>query len=74
VKENKVSGNIVVGTGEALDVKDGRVEGNKITFKAVRGGQPTVEYTAVMLKEGELTLTSKPTDGRTRPAEYILKK
>jgi hypothetical protein len=72
-KDNKVSGNIVVGE-TVFDVKEGKVEGNKITFKAVTIGQPVVEYTAVMLKEGELNLTSKPTDGRGRATEYILKK
>ena len=73
VKDNKVSGNIVIGE-TVFDVKEGKIEGNKITFKAVTIGQPTVEYTGVMLKEGELTLTSKPTDGRGRATEYVLKK
>jgi hypothetical protein len=72
-KDNKISGNIVVGE-TVFDVKEGKVEGNKITFKAVTIGQPVVEYTAVMLKEGELNLTSKPTDGRGRATEYLLKK
>jgi hypothetical protein len=73
VKDGKISGNIVIGE-TVYDVKEGKVEGNKITFKAVMTAQPTVEYTAVMLKEGELTLTSRPTDGRGRVTEYILKK
>jgi uncharacterized membrane protein len=73
VKDSKISGNIVVGE-TVFDVKEGKVEGNKITFKAVMTSQPTVEYTAVMLKEGELTLTSKPTGERGRATEYILKK
>lgn len=73
LKDNKISGNIVIGE-TVFDVKEGRVEGNKITFKAVTIGQ-SVEYTAVMLKEGELTLTSNPpAGGRGRPTEYILKK
>jgi hypothetical protein len=73
-KTNKLSGNFVLGDNDAYDVKDGIVEGNKIYFKAGRAPQPIYEYSGVMLKEDELTLTRKADGARGRPVEYILKR
>lgn len=61
-----------MGEGEAADVKDGIVEGNKIYFKAGRAPQPIYEYSGVMLKENELILTRKADGARGRAVEYLL--
>jgi hypothetical protein len=56
-------------------VKDGKVEGNTITFKAGRAPQPTYEYKGE-LKDDTLTLTRlAPEGGRGgRAQDYVLKK
>ena len=70
--KDKVSGNITFGEGQAEDVKDGRISGNTITFKAGRALQ-IYEYLGE-LKGEELLLTRNSSDGRTRPQEIVLKK
>jgi hypothetical protein len=64
-KDNKLSGNITIASanadGEALDVKEGKVDGNTITFKA--GRPEPLEYKGE-LKGEELTLTRTSTGGR----------
>jgi len=55
-KDNKISGNLTIGEAEPLDVKEGKVDGNTITFKVGRSGQPLTEYKGE-LKGDELTLT-----------------
>jgi hypothetical protein len=62
-----------LGDSDAYDVKEGKVEGNTITFKATRTAQPTYEYKGE-LKGNELTLTRNSPDGRGRPQEYVLTK
>jgi hypothetical protein len=71
-KDNKISGNIVFGDSDAYDVKEGRIEGNTITFKAGRAPQPIYEYMGE-LKDNTLTLT-RAAEGRGRPQEYVLTK
>jgi hypothetical protein len=67
-KENKISGNIIFGEGsDAFDVKNGKVEGNILTFKAGRSPQPTYEYKGE-IKDGQLVLT-RISD---KPQEYVL--
>jgi hypothetical protein len=68
-KDNKLSGNITFGEGESLDVKEGKVDGNTITFKAGRP-QPT-EYSGE-LKGSELILI--PSGGRGSSTQYVLTK
>jgi len=72
-KDNKVSGNITFGETESLDVKDGKVDGNKITFKAGRAPQPVYEYKGE-LKGSELTLTRDNPAGRGAAPTYVLTK
>ena len=55
-KDNKISGNVTVGEAETMDVKEGKVDGNTITFKVGRSGQPLTEYKGE-LKDKELILT-----------------
>lgn len=62
-KDNKISGNVTIGEAETLDVKEGKVDGNTITFKVGRSGQPLTEYKGE-LKDNELILTRQ---GSTPP-------
>lgn len=74
-KDNKLSGNIVFDTGDALDVKDGKVEDGKISFSAGRAPQPVYAYTGEM-KDNQLLLTRiAPAGGRgSRTTEFVLTK
>jgi hypothetical protein len=44
-KDTKASGNITVGESNPEDVKEGRIEGNRIMFSAGRAPAPLYEYT-----------------------------
>jgi hypothetical protein len=74
-KENKLSGNITFGEGNADDVKEGKVEGDRITFSAGRAPQPIYAFMGEM-KGDELILTriAPAGDRGPRTTEYILKK
>lgn len=72
-KDNKVSGNITFGETDTNDVKDGKVDGNTLTFKAGRAPQPIYEYKAE-LKDNQMVLTRNSPDGRGRATEYVLTK
>jgi hypothetical protein len=72
-KENKVSGNITFGEGESNDVKEGKVDGKILTFKAGRAPQPIYEYKAE-LKDNELILTQDSPGGRGRTQQFVLTK
>jgi hypothetical protein len=72
-KENKVSGNITFGEAEANDVKEGKVDGNILTFKAGRAPQPIYEYKGE-LKDNELILTQDSPGGRGRTQQFVLTK
>jgi hypothetical protein len=74
-KENKLSGNITFGEGNADDVKEGKVEGDRMTFSAGRAPQPIYAYTGEM-KGDELVLTriAPLGDRGPRTTEYVLKK
>ena len=74
-KDNKLSGNITVGGADADDVKDGKVEGNRMTFSAGRAPQPIYAYTGE-IKGDQLLLTRiAPAGGRgSRTTEYVLTK
>jgi hypothetical protein len=69
-KENKVSGNVTFGEQETSDVKEGKIEGNILTFKAGRTSSQMTEYKAE-LKENEIILTQVGGRGRQ---EWILTK
>ena len=72
-KENKVSGNITFGEAEPNDVKEGKVDGNILTFKAGRPPQPIYEYKGE-LKDNELILTQDSPGGRGRTQQFVLTK
>ena len=72
-KDNKLSGNITFGEGESVDVKDGRVDGNTITFKAGRSPQPVYEYKGE-LKGEELILTRDGAGTQGALPRYVLTK
>lgn len=72
-KDGKISGNITFGEGNADDVKEGRVTGNTITFKAGRAPQPVYEYFGE-LKENQLVLTRTAVGGRGAPQQIVLTK
>ena len=76
-KDNKVSGNITLGENDTSDLKEGKVDGNILTFKAGRSPSPTFDYKAEM-KDGQMFLTSsRPAmspDGRSARTEYVLTK
>jgi hypothetical protein len=54
-------------------VKEGKVEGNILTFKAGRAPQPIYEYKAE-LKDDELILTQDSPGGRGRTQQFVLSK
>ena len=72
-KENKVSGNITFGEAESNDVKEGKADGNILTFKAGRAPQPIYEYKGE-LKDNELILTQDSPGGRGRTQQFVLTK
>jgi len=63
----------VFGEGDATDVKDGKVDGNTITFKAGRAPQPIYDYKGE-LKDSQLVLTRNSPDGKGRATEFVLTK
>ena len=66
-KDNKISGNLTIGEAETLDVKEGKVDGNTITFKVGRSGQPLTEYKGE-LNGSELILTRQSSTPSPTPA------
>lgn len=72
-KENKVSGNVTFGESDTNDVKDGKIDGNILTFKAGRSSTQMTEYKAE-LKENEIILSQVTTGGPGRPQEWVLTK
>jgi hypothetical protein len=73
-KDDKVSGNITIGESNPDDVKEGRVVGNTISFKAGRPPQPIYEYYGE-LKEDELVLTRNLPGARgSAPQQVVLSK
>jgi hypothetical protein len=70
-KDNKLSGNITVGEQTPEDVKEGRIVGTTISFKAGRPPQPIYEFYGE-LKDGELVLTRNAPGGRGGPQQIVL--
>jgi hypothetical protein len=69
-KDNKLSGNITFGESESLDVKEGKADGNVISFKA---GRPEALNYKGELKGEELILTREG-GGRGGTRTYVLTK
>jgi hypothetical protein len=72
-KEGKVSGNITLGENDTNDVKEGKTDGNILTFKAGRAPGGVLDYKAE-LKDGQMILTSTSPEGRGRTTDYVLTK
>jgi hypothetical protein len=74
-KDNKLSGNITIGSGEADDVKEGRVEGERFSFSAGRSPQPIYAYSGEMQGDELLLTRIAPAGGRgPRTTEFVLTK
>jgi len=75
-KEGKASGNFSIKSGGNTttdDVRDGHVEGNKLTFKTGASGQTIYENEAVMIG-ADLSVTRTASGGRGgRPMVFTLK-
>ena len=57
---NNLTGSFEGGRGGAVDISDGAIDGNKVSFKVVRefnGYQFTQQYNGTLSDEGELNLT-----------------
>jgi len=57
---NNLSGSLEGGRGGAVDISDGTIDGNKVSFKVIRefnGNQFTQQYKGTLSDKGELDLT-----------------
>jgi hypothetical protein len=57
---NNLTGSFEGGRGGAVDISDGAIDGNKVSFKVVRefnGNQFTQQYNGTLSDAGELNLT-----------------
>src|ERR1700724_2303801 len=57
---NNLAGSFEGGRGGAVDISDGAIDGNKVSFKVIRefnGNQFTQQYNGTLSDEGELNLT-----------------
>jgi len=66
---NNLSGSLEGGRGNAVDISDGKLDGNKVSFKVVRefnGNQFTQQYTGTLSDAGELNLTVSMSGGGRR--------
>ena len=66
---NNLTGSLEGGRGNAVDISDGKLDGNKVSFKVVRefnGNQFTQQYTGTLSDAGELNLTVSMSGGGRR--------
>jgi hypothetical protein len=66
---NNLSGSLEGGRGNAVDISDGKLDGNKVSFKVVRefnGNQFTQQYKGTLSDAGELNLTVSMSGGGRR--------
>jgi hypothetical protein len=66
---NNLTGSLEGGRGGAVDISDGKLDGNKVAFKVVRefnGNQFTQEYKGTLSDAGELNLTVSMSGGGRR--------
>jgi hypothetical protein len=57
---SELTGSLEGGRGGAVDISDGKIDGNKVSFKVVRefnGNQFTQQYNGTLSDAGELNLT-----------------
>lgn len=66
---NNLTGSLEGGRGNAVDISDGKLDGNKVSFKVVRefnGNQFTQQYKGTLSDTGELNLTVSMSGGGRR--------
>jgi hypothetical protein len=66
---NNLTGSLEGGRGNAVDISDGKLDGNKVSFKVVRefnGNQFTQQYKGTLSDAGELNLTVSMSGGGRR--------
>jgi hypothetical protein len=74
VNKTKATGNFTVGSAATDDIREGKIEGNKLTFKTGNAPAQIYDNDAVMIGE-ELTVTRTPSGGRGgRPQVMTLKR
>lgn len=71
VSKDKATGNFTMGSGSAEDIHEGKIEGNKLTFKTGLAPATIYNYAAV-LSADELSVTRTPEGGRGRPTLFTL--
>jgi hypothetical protein len=60
--------------GDAMDITDGKVDGNKITFKVAFNGMTIVHEGIVSDSGDEIKMTAKADSGEFPPMELTLKR
>ena len=66
---SNLTGSLEGARGGALDISDGTIDGNKVSFKVIRefnGNQFTQEYKGTLSEKGELDLTVSMSGGGRR--------
>ena len=66
---NNLTGSFEGGRGGAVDISDGAIDGNKVSFKVIRefnGNQFTQQYKGTLSDSGELDLTVSMGSGARR--------
>jgi hypothetical protein len=69
VSGNNLTGSFEGGRGSAVDISDGTIDGNKVSFKVIRefnGNQFTQEYKGTVSDAGELNLSVSMGGGSRR--------
>jgi hypothetical protein len=72
-KDTKATGNITVGE-TTDDVKDGKIEGNRITFRAGRSPAPIYEYKGELNGDQLIMTRTPPAGARGATVNFILKR
>jgi hypothetical protein len=72
-EKDKATGNFTMGSSAPEDIREGKIAGNKLTFKTGLAPAPTYDYDAVLIGE-ELSVTRTAEGGRGgRPQTFTLK-
>jgi len=72
-EKDKATGNFTMGSSTTEDIREGRIAGNKLTFKTGKPPATIYDYDAVMIGE-ELSVTRTAADGRGgKPQLFTLK-
>src|SRR6185295_12538178 len=72
-EKDKATGNFTMGSATTEDIREGRIAGNKLTFKTGKPPVTIYDYDAVLIGE-ELSVTRTAADGRGgKPQSFTLK-